>query len=594
MTHRVTAAVVLLVAVLSIEVFALTRPSPQVPRGGAADPLAHGSNLAYEGSFKLATGGPGCPDGDSCTSNYGGGAISFDPAGDAGNGSIWVSGFANDFRVAEFRVSNIYGSLSKDHTTTAALPTAVKLSGWTDATGGRTADAHASSRRIYGIYKFGGDLFVNVGGYFGYNQDAAGKPLPSLFRTRGDLTGTISGPFFISGDGTAEATCGGSNSCKARWTSGGIFPIPPAWQPILGGTHAVGGCCRSIIGDDSSGPSLTTFNMADVDRLSPIPSFRLLGYPSAGGFSHETLGNWNGDKPGTGDWIQAMTESMAGVWLPGTRTILFSGTRGTVANGAYGHAVAHVTDGFVEDAVNHLYSDWPQGSDASTDATGCHVTLPYANLMRTGAGSVVHPNHANYAKRPDQAFWVWLKDQATPIQDFPVRSSATVARKHRGVAAIQSASNSGAADASVTVTPCFPGRLSGQPYVVGELTLYDPPDLGMDTKTANANKGPHAYPYSCGGLMFDANDLAKVKAGGRARYWDPVPYETWDCAGTVAYPGDNPFRQYHYGGSTFDTIHNKYLLVQMWADAGRAAIVQVYGYTAPKADPSTATRRVIR
>jgi len=75
--------------------------------------------------------------------------------------------------------------------------------------------------------------------------------------------------------------------------------------------------------------------------------------------------------------------------------------------------------------------------------------------------------------------------------------------------------------------------------------------------------------------------LGAVKKGGRARYWDPVPYETWDCAGNVIFPSNDQFRRYLYGGSTFDTIHNKYLLVQMWADAGYAGIVQVYGYKPP-------------
>ncbi len=539
----------------------------------ASNGLLYSNDLTYEGAFRLSSGGPNCPGGDSCTANYGGGAIVFDPSGDGGTGSIWVSGFSNDWRVAEFKLSNVLSQINPASNTLSALPTATKIQGWTDPTVGHVPDAHNgnTSIKVGGIFPYNGNLLINVFGYFGEND--AHK---SVFVTSRNLASPslISGPHLISGSGSVNGDCGGSVNCMASWTSGAIIPIPSNYQSVLGGDALTTGCCYSIIGRTSSGPSATSFNLNKIGVSTPVVGNRLLGYPSMGGYNHPTLGNWDGSIPGTMQWTGGGTgdNAYAMAWPTNTKSILFFGTEGTPANFCYGTAVAGDADG--DPVTNPNGEAIATGTGASTNSTGTVITLPNFNVNSILLG---------YRSQG----WVWLKNQTSPTVKFANRN-------YQGMAQAISLANSGTPTASVTVSSAqaFPPNLTNQNYQIGSPTCYDP---AQHSSTLALNEptnqhAPSAYPYVYQVWAYNADDLAAVKAGTK-NYWDVLPYTTWNFNLPIIYAPSGPLSsKIAIGGTTYDSARNKVYVVQGYTNGNQEAIVTVWGvntaFTPPPSTPS--------
>ena len=124
------------------------------------------------------------------------------------------------------------------------------------------------------------------------------------------------------------------------WTAGYMTVIPPAWRTLLGGKAFTGLNGVAVVARTSNGPSVTVFNPSDVGVESPIPSTRLLGYPEA----HPTLGDYDSDPYGTGQWSKAHVMHGVGI-VPNTRTLLFIGRTGTPANQCYGTGVDYQPPG---------------------------------------------------------------------------------------------------------------------------------------------------------------------------------------------------------------------------------------------------------
>lgn len=107
---------------------------------------------------------------------------------------------------------------------------------------------------------------------------------------------------------------------KAGFVAGYMASIPPEWRSALGGSAVTGQCCIPIVGRTSWGPSLFSWNPADLGRRDPVPVTPLLYYTQ----EHATLGSWEGSSTTYGG-----TTQMAGVAIiDGTRTALFAGRNG--------------------------------------------------------------------------------------------------------------------------------------------------------------------------------------------------------------------------------------------------------------------------
>jgi hypothetical protein len=122
----------------------------------------------------------------------------------------------------------------------------------------------------------------------------------------------------------------------------------------------------------------------------------------------------------------------------------------------------------------------------------------------------------------------------------------------------------------------YPGNLCrGVPLLVGDThpCCYDP---------SNTSKGGHAYPYASYAWAYDAEDLARVKNGGRIvddpspnlvdgvsslstetyMPWDIKPYAYWD----LNFPLSPKNWLVFPGASTYDSVTRRLFIVQAVAD----------------------------
>ncbi len=105
--------------------------------------------------------------------------------------------------------------------------------------------------------------------------------------------------------------------------------------------------------------------------------------------------------------------------------------------------------------------------------------------------------------------------------------------------------------------------LHGTPYNASYPYCYDP--WAVDVQ------GEHGYPYRFQIWLFDAAQMAEIKAGTRT-YYNIQPYEyfAWDPL-----ISDGGFRE--VGGVTYDSVHNKLYVAQM--RGSYSTIVHAFGFT---------------
>lgn len=92
------------------------------------------------------------------------------------------------------------------------------------------------------------------------------------------------------------------------------------------------------------------------------------------------------------------------------------------------------------------------------------------------------------------------------------------------------------------------------------LYVYDPADVG--------GKGGHAYPYSYVVWAYDAEELAKVKAGQKT-YWEVRPYAVWTL------PLPFPVINAQIKGAAWDRANRRLFVSQAWGD-GSYPLIHVY------------------
>ncbi len=112
-------------------------------------------------------------------------------------------------------------------------------------------------------------------------------------------------------------------SGSAQYTNGWMGHIPTEWQSLLGGSVFAGNSNMSIINQGSNGPTLFTFDPADVDGINPIPATPLMLYPYSADGTTNIL-NILPDSGVTSDYWTRSDQQNAGMIIPsGTRSALF-------------------------------------------------------------------------------------------------------------------------------------------------------------------------------------------------------------------------------------------------------------------------------
>lgn len=257
-------------------------------------PLLHKEDLVYLGAFRVPRGGP-----DTSTLDYGGRALAYN----AENNSLFLLGHDHHQKSAEISIPAVVDSDKLSDLATAQL-----LQGFHDSTDGRRRQINPddkNSQKIGGHLVYRDKLVVSAFS----NYDARGTQRASHFSRSmnlGDPSQTV-GPVAV-GD-------------HVHFTSAYMALVPQEWQDAFGGPALTGNCCRSIIGYQSHGPSVSTFNPDQIGKRDHVPSRRLLYYTEKhplgpGGSTKNSLFN--------------LTTRVEGVVFPqGTRSVLFFGHHGT-------------------------------------------------------------------------------------------------------------------------------------------------------------------------------------------------------------------------------------------------------------------------
>ncbi|MEO8256963.1 MAG: hypothetical protein ABI868_06410 [Acidobacteriota bacterium] len=96
----------------------------------------------------------------------------------------------------------------------------------------------------------------------------------------------------------------------------------------------------------------------------------------------------------------------------------------------------------------------------------------------------------------------------------------------------------------------------------------------------DSSKGTHGYPYQPVMLVYDANDLAAVKAG-TIRPWDVTPVTKW------VMPFTDPTGAYHISGAAYDPAGGRIYVGQYFTN-GAAPVVHVFAVAAVPDAPAPA------
>ena len=278
--------------------------------GGSDGGLLLAGDLEYVGAFRLPTGNYGCVS-EHCTFAFGGSAISYNPQ----NNSLFMMGHRHGARIAEVNIPALVHSSN-----VAALNVATVRQNFADlalgqieriGAGGAVVDNGVSPG---GTLVSGSRLIVSASAYYDAAYDAV-----STHFTANAHWGDGS-PAAVNYSGMLRVA---PDAPQAGFVAGYMGRIPERWQARLGGTALTGQATVPIITRTSLGPSVFSFNDAQVGVVQPTPASALVYYPSG----HWTLGHYDTHNPNVNQ-----STGVNGVVFPeGTRSVLFFGRHGTGA-----------------------------------------------------------------------------------------------------------------------------------------------------------------------------------------------------------------------------------------------------------------------
>jgi hypothetical protein len=270
------------------------------------------SDLTYLGAFRLPSGKNGATVPNQGFGANAGESMGFNPAGNGGAGSLFVSGHVSEQRVAEVTIPAPVNS-----TVLASLNTATVLQNLVESTEGHWADAMPagttiSSIRVGGLLVSGVNLIQSMYLYY----DAGAFQTLSHFKRPLNLstTGQVAGPYRLQD--------AGNPALEAGFFSGYMTPVPADHQAAVGAPALCGNCGLAIITRTSFGPAVFGFDPADLGVMTPVPASPLSYYTAT-----HPLGPGNGYSVQSEYWNGG--SRVRGMVMPtGFDSVLFFGRQG--------------------------------------------------------------------------------------------------------------------------------------------------------------------------------------------------------------------------------------------------------------------------
>lgn len=263
------------------------KAKPILPTTSAA--LLTRDDIVYEGAFRV----PATENGD--TFSYGGRHLAYKPA----TGTLLVGSRRGN--VAELTIPKPQKASRAEE-----LPVAAYVAPFRDPAEGRIRDLAEDGASLDSLLIYNGRLYGTGLIYY----DATNAQRLTHFSRSLDLSRTEDVRLQRVGD-----------EGRAGFVAGYMATVPAEWRAALGGPAVTGQCCIPIVSRTSWGPSLFSWDPADLSRHDEVRVTPLLYYDDR----HHTLGPWEGSNERYGG-----TTEMAGVAvIGGTRTVLFAGRNGT-------------------------------------------------------------------------------------------------------------------------------------------------------------------------------------------------------------------------------------------------------------------------
>ncbi|HYB95216.1 MAG TPA: hypothetical protein VEC39_09605 [Vicinamibacterales bacterium] len=320
------------VALAAVAITLVARPNaqsiaPSFPNDPTSLPRLAFTDIQYVGGFRLPST---MSNGESFS--FGGRQLAFNPV----SNTLFVG--ARSGLIAEVSIPGVVNT-----TNAAAMPFASFLQGFYDPTEGRMSQIGTEGVALDSLMVYGNRLYGTAFIYYDANNTQRASHFSRSLQ--------LNQPSFQGWSSIWQAD-------KTGFVSGAMAPVPPEWQPLLGGPAVTGQCCIPIVTRTSWGPAAFAFDPSKVGQ-SAVPGSPLLYYTG----EHPTLGHWDAANPTYGATI-----AMGGmVLVPGTRTALYFGTIGTGTN-CYGNGTADPTmDGKIgPDGEKYCYD--PANSDKGSHA----------------------------------------------------------------------------------------------------------------------------------------------------------------------------------------------------------------------------------
>ena len=235
------------------------------------------SQLVYKGCFRTPSGAFGCTLVNHALGSGAGQYIAFDPAGNGGAGSLFVTSHLTEKNAGGITGRFSFGKVLEISLATpviaetlAGLNTCTVLQNAVDPFEGAGTDGGDSNLHTGGMMVDGSNLYLTSYEYY----DGNGNQSLTHFRRPKNLstTGQVLGPLRLENSVTPAQ--------KAGYWSGYIAPVPADHQVAIGNNWLVGQCGIAITSRTSQGPSIYGVDLADFGVTDPVPLDPLLYYPS--------------------------------------------------------------------------------------------------------------------------------------------------------------------------------------------------------------------------------------------------------------------------------------------------------------------------
>ena len=221
---------------------------------GLRDPnLLYSNDLTHLGAYTLETPSGATNAYESFA--YGARAMAFNPSGNGGSGSIFISGNHSNAWVGEVSIPDV-ANLAKS--ANAPLPVARLLSGsrLVDSLNGQLFTSGISggtNNVIGGLAVSNGNLLISAHNPYSYN-------VASWYWTRSTqlTSNTLNGPFAATDNKVWD---------NPRAFAGYMAAVPPELETKLGGKFITGLVASSIVSTTADGPPIASFNPEAFDSV---------------------------------------------------------------------------------------------------------------------------------------------------------------------------------------------------------------------------------------------------------------------------------------------------------------------------------------